>query len=163
MQMDAGSQYNAQAGSSGIVSWNQSSAGVVRPAVPQQVQQQQQLQQHQLVENVAVEPAAAATYHHVGTGVVGGEQMANVGVQGVVQGQAVAAPVDPAAAAKASNNLKWEQEEALGAKATISAVLYANIHHPTLIQQFPSEFFTFCLKNARTTCSTSLPNCLSWI
>lgn len=33
--------------------------------------------------------------------------------------------------------LKWEQDEALGPMATISAVLYANVQHPDLIQKFP--------------------------
>lgn len=33
--------------------------------------------------------------------------------------------------------LKWEPDEALAGKATISMVLYANLNHPTLKQEYP--------------------------
>lgn len=33
--------------------------------------------------------------------------------------------------------LKWEPDEALAEKATISMVLYANLNHPTLKQEYP--------------------------
>jgi hypothetical protein len=45
----------------------------------------------------------------------------------------------PATAAPRNNNPKWEAEEGLGSRATISAVLYANIHHPELLTQFPCK------------------------
>ncbi|XP_028966608.1 histone-lysine N-methyltransferase 2D-like [Galendromus occidentalis] len=36
-----------------------------------------------------------------------------------------------------NNMLKWEPDEALGDKATISMVLYANLNHPNLKQEYP--------------------------
>uniref|UniRef100_T1IZ38 Histone-lysine N-methyltransferase 2C n=1 Tax=Strigamia maritima TaxID=126957 RepID=T1IZ38_STRMM len=36
------------------------------------------------------------------------------------------------------NFMKWETDEALGAQATISAVLYANINHPDLKKDYPN-------------------------
>lgn len=35
------------------------------------------------------------------------------------------------------NMLKWECDEDLGEHATISAVLYCNLRHPELKQQYP--------------------------
>ena len=36
--------------------------------------------------------------------------------------------------------LKWETDEALGANATISAVLYVNTNFPNLRKDFPGQF-----------------------
>ena len=38
-----------------------------------------------------------------------------------------------------TNNARMEADEQLGAGATISSVLYANLNHPDLKTQFPSE------------------------
>ena len=39
---------------------------------------------------------------------------------------------------------KWEEDEKLGAMATISPVLYANLEHVNLKQEYPGEALFFC-------------------
>lgn len=39
--------------------------------------------------------------------------------------------------------LKWETDEALGAGATISAVLYVNLNFPALRKEYPGNFYSF--------------------
>jgi len=41
--------------------------------------------------------------------------------------------------------LKWEADEQLGASATISAVLYANLNHPELKKDYPSTPVFYCI------------------
>lgn len=43
-------------------------------------------------------------------------------------------------------SLKMEQDEALGQHSTIAAVLYANMNHPELKQEFPSEYIGCLLR-----------------
>lgn len=61
------------------------------------------------------------------------------------------------------NMLKWECDEDLGENATISAVLYCNLRHPELKQQYPGKYdkvqswvlFTVLQRNCWQSCMLS--------
>lgn len=53
-------------------------------------------------------------------------------------------PPEPDAESPSYNQrsaLKWESDENLGCNSTISAVLYANLNHPELKNDYPGRYF----------------------